>query len=88
MPTPDPEILVTQFNQTNFFEYALDKFLNNPKFPFDIFGNLPQPEETDYQCPTVVMFDYEKELCVVNEGLSVLKYPVWIAWLIKLVLSI
>ena len=85
---PNPEIAVTQFSQVNFFQYAIDRFITEPKFPFDIFGNLPESGETANECPTIELLGYSKEVCAVNDGLALLKYPVWIAWFFKLVLSI
>lgn len=75
------------FTEQNFFQYAQSKFINQPKFPFDIFGDLPSAGSAN-ECPTVAMFNRSKEMCFINDSLGVMKYPVWISWLIKLALSI
>lgn len=75
------------FTQKNFFLYAQEKFIDDPRFPFDIFGDLPTAASAN-QCPTVELFDMSKELCFINDSLAILKYPVWIAWMFRLVFSI
>lgn len=70
----------------NFLEFAVDKFIQDPRFPFDIFGDLPT--SNDNKCPSLEMFDHKKELCFINETFSKLKYPAWILWIYKLVFSL
>ena len=75
------------FSVVPFYVYVAEQMQNNPKFPFDIFGDFSQLEVED-KCPQLSLFGYSKDLCFVNDGLRTFKYPIWIAWLIKLALSL
>ena len=75
------------FSVVPFYVYAAEQMQSNPKFPFDIFGDFSTLAVED-KCPQLSLFGYSKDLCFVNDGLRVFKYPIWIAWLIKLALSL
>ena len=76
-----------KYTNKNFFVYAQEKFITEPKFPFDIFGNIPSGSASN-RCPTVSMYGRSKEMCFVPDAIGMLKYPVWISWMFRLVLSI
>lgn len=70
------------FTTRNFLSYAQEVFSN--KFPFDIIGNIPNGS-------TGVCAE-KKEVCTLKETLGnllgLLKYPVWIGFLLGLVRAI
>jgi hypothetical protein len=71
-----------QFSNENFFSYALDQFSN--KFPFDALGS--PPVSPGIVCPLLNIYNRQFELCFINQTISGLKFPVWIIWLLKLIL--
>lgn len=75
------------YTSQNFFVYTQQKFITEPKFPFDIFGDIPFSSSSN-ECPTVTMFSRSKELCFINDSIGMAKYPVWIAWMFRLVFSL
>ena len=81
-----PECEVTSFTDQNFLVYASEKFITEPKFPFDIFGDMPKG--SDNKCPSLSMFGYEEEFCFINESLRIVKYPIWIKFMFRMVFSI
>ena len=81
-----PECELTSFTNQNFLIYAWTKFIDEPKFPFDIFGDMPSGDNN--KCPSISMFGYKEEFCIINESLGVLKYPIWIRFMLRMVFSI
>lgn len=73
------------FSKITFYDHVYAQMIT--KFPFDIFGDI-NSLSSDNECPKILLFDYEKELCFINDSLSGIKYPIWIAWIIRLVLSL
>lgn len=64
---------------TNFLAYASNKL--KTKFPFDIFGDLTNPQLIN-DCPTYRFFNYDFELCPLRDFLSILKWPVIIGFMV------
>lgn len=53
-------------------------------FPFDIFSGIP--ESGEFTCPQFTIFTRSFEFCLFVDAVSVLKYPVIVALLIKVYL--
>ena len=53
-------------------------------FPFDIFSGIPQGG--NFECPKITIFSQDFEFCLLVNAISVLKFPVIIALLIKIYL--
>ena len=73
----------SNFSNQNFLSYALTKF--SDKFPFDVIGDysiLPD----DNQCPSLTIYGKYWEFCVIPNTVSLIKYPVWISFLVRLIL--
>jgi hypothetical protein len=70
------------FTTTNFLNHAKEKF--SDKFPFDIVGNIPGGSSG--------VCGEKKEVCTLKETLGnllrLLKYPIWIGFLLGLVRAI
>ena len=70
------------FTKKNFLNYAKEVFSN--KFPFDTIGNIPNG--------STGVCGEKKEVCTLKETvenlLRLLKYPVWIGFLLTLVRAI
>ena len=85
---PDPpntqckECPEDNFTKRNFLTYAKEQFSN--KFPFDIVGNIPGGSSG--------LCGEKKEVCTIKETLGnllrLLKYPIWIGFLLGLVRAI
>jgi hypothetical protein len=67
-------------NAENFLLYAKRQFSN--KFPFDVIGTV---SIINKGCPTIILFNYEQEFCLLNDKIKYLKYPLWIYYLIRMV---
>ncbi|MEG3439001.1 hypothetical protein V0288_17885, partial [Pannus brasiliensis CCIBt3594] len=80
---PDCPDCEDKWSKLNFYQYFLEKV--STKFPFDIGGTLPTGLS---KCPSVSFYGRSKELCEVNEFLKYFKFPVWILFLIRGVLSL
>lgn len=68
-------------NNQNFLAYALTVF--STKFPFDALGT---PSTSVDVCPVLEIYTKTFKLCFINEAIAALKYPVWIIWLLKLII--
>ncbi len=53
-------------------------------FPFDIFSGIPA--SGDFECPKITIFSQDFEFCLLVNAISVLKFPLIIALLIKIYL--
>lgn len=74
----------SEYRTENFLYYFGDNL--ETKFPFDAFGNIPSGSSS--ACPRVIFFNREKEICFVNDIFGYAKYPVWAAFLIRLILAL
>jgi hypothetical protein len=54
-------------------------------FPFDIFLGIPN---VPLSCPSVSFFDFYYELCFLYEALRLIKYPIAVSLLIKIVMHL
>jgi hypothetical protein len=54
-------------------------------FPFDTLGSITTSGNND--CPILRAFGHEKELCEIPETIKKFKYPVWVTFLIRLILA-
>lgn len=69
----------------SFFTHTVERL--KEKFPFDAIGSLGDlPPEN--QCPKLKFFGNEKDLCLVNDSFRYLKYPIWISFFLRLIVSL
>ena len=78
----EPDYVTTTL--PNFIVYAQEELAN--VFPFDVIGDIPS--DTFNTCPSLTIQNQTMELCIINDLLSLMKYPVWILFLIRLVLHV
>ena len=78
------DIQPTTFTATHFLVHARQVF--SQKFPMDMLGDLPSSGNAT--CPSLTLFGYTYELCIVVDFLSVLKYPAIIGVAIWALLSL
>ena len=67
----------------NFLVYGKQEFKN--VFPFDTLGEITTSGNNN--CPKLEVLGHEKELCEIPEAIEKFKYPVWIVFIIRLILA-